>query len=156
MTTKFEVDADVIRRLAALIDETGLTEIEYEEGSRRIRVARGIAPAPAQSPAYVAPAPAASAQGGQEHPEAPPPTSEAGHPGAVTAPMVGTAYLQPDPASPQFVSVGDRVEKGDTLLIIEAMKVMNQIPSPRSGTVRQILVTNEHPVEFGEVLMIIE
>ncbi len=153
MTTKFDVDADMIRRLASLIDETGLTEIEYDDGTRKIRVARALAPVAAQV-ASAAPQPMQSGDQPQMQPA--PQVVDAGHPGAVTAPMVGTAYLQPDPQAPQFVNVGDRVEKGDTLLIIEAMKVMNQIPSPRSGTVRQILVTNGHPVEYGEVLMIID
>lgn len=154
MTTKFDVDADMIRRLAGLIDETGLTEIEYDDGTRRIRVARGLSSAPAPAPAYAAPATAAEPAQSQKA-EAPP-AADASHPGAVTAPMVGTVYLQPDPQAPQFVNVGDRVEKGDTVLIIEAMKVMNQIPSPRTGTVRQILVTSGHPVEYGEVVMIID
>lgn len=155
MTTKFDVDADMIRRLAGLIDETGLTEIEYDDGTRRIRVARGLAPVQAQAAAF---APPAGPGGGEPEPvkSAPAQLPDATHPGAVTAPMVGTAYLQPDPQAAPFVDVGDRVEKGDTLLIIEAMKVMNQIPSPRSGTVRQILVASGHPVEYGEVLMIID
>lgn len=151
MTTKFDVDADMIRRLAGLIDETGLTEIEYDDGTRKIRVARGPAPVAAQVPVA-----APQAVEPRDQAQAAPQTTDAGHPGAVTAPMVGTAYLQPDPQAPQFVNIGDRVEKGETLLIIEAMKVMNQIPSPRSGTVRQILVGNGHPVEYGEVLMIID
>ena len=154
MTTKFDVDADMIRRLAGLIDETGLTEIEYDDGTRKIRVARGPAPVAAQVPPT--PPQQTVESRNQLHAQAAPQAADAGHPGAVTAPMVGTAYLQPDPQAPQFVNIGDRVEKGDTLLIIEAMKVMNQIPAPRSGTVRQILVANGHPVEYGEVLMIID
>ena len=146
----FDVDANMIRRLAALIDETGLTEIEYDDGRRRIRVARGapavsVAPAMAPTVTVTAPAPAPAVALG-----------DASHPGAITAPMVGTAYLQPDPNAPAFVQIGDTVKKGDTLLIIEAMKVMNQIPAPKAGTVRQILISNGAPVEYGEVLMIIE
>jgi len=145
------VDDDLIRRLAALIDETGLTEIEYAEGLKRIRVAKGAAPTmaahvPSQESAPSAGSPAAM-------PDVRP---DASHPGAVTAPMVGTAYLQPEPSSPQFVSSGDRVEKGQVLLIIEAMKVMNQIVAPRAGTVRQIFVSNGAPVEYGEILMIVD
>ena len=144
------VDDDLIRRLAALIDETGLTEIEYAEGLKRIRVAKGTAPT---APVYMAaPEPAAPASTAAA-PEARP---DGSHPGAVTAPMVGTAYLQPEPTSPQFVSPGDRVEKGQVLLIIEAMKVMNQISAPRAGTVRQIFVSNGAPVEYGEILMIVD
>lgn len=148
----FDVDADMIRRLAGLIDETGLTEIEYDDGRRRIRVARAPATgaptvvAPLQAPP--APAAEAAAPAGAK--------PEASHPGAVTAPMVGTAYLAPSPDAQPFVRVGDSVRRGDTLLIIEAMKVMNQIPAPRDGIVRQILVANGAPVEYGEALMILE
>ena len=148
----FDVDADMIRRLAGLIDETGLTEIEYDDGRRRIRVARAPATgaptvvAPLQAPP--APAAEAAAPAGAK--------PEASHPGAVTAPMVGTAYLAPSPDAQPFVRIGDSVRRGDTLLIIEAMKVMNQIPAPRDGIVRQILVANGAPVEYGEALMILE
>lgn len=148
----FDVDADMIRRLAGLIDETGLTEIEYDDGRRRIRVARAPATgaptvvAPLQAPP--APAAEAAAPAGAK--------PEASHPGAVTAPMVGTAYLAPSSDAPPFVRIGDSVRRGDTLLIIEAMKVMNQIPAPRDGIVRQILVANGAPVEYGEALMILE
>ncbi|HUC51524.1 MAG TPA: acetyl-CoA carboxylase biotin carboxyl carrier protein [Xanthobacteraceae bacterium] len=143
------VDHDVIRELAKLLDETGLTEIEYQRDGTSIRVARHAAvPAgrawAAEAPAAPAPgAPAASADPAQ-------------HPGAVTSPMVGTAYLAPAPGAKPFADVGSQVKAGDTLLIIEAMKTMNQIPAPRSGTVTQILVENGQPVEFGEPLMIIE
>jgi acetyl-CoA carboxylase biotin carboxyl carrier protein len=148
--SKLEVDDDAIRRLAALIDETGLTEIEYDDGTHRIRVARGapmVAMAPASTPAVTVNVPAPNG-GGQ--------AAEVSHPGAIAAPMVGTVYLQPDPNAPPFVRVGDQVRQGDILLIIEAMKVMNQIPAPRAGTVRQVLVSNGAPVEYGEVMMIIE
>ena len=149
---EFKVDADLIRELAGLLEETGLTEIEVERGGERVRVARGgvsqIVSAPAAT--TVALAPSASVA-----PSAPP--ADAGkHPGLVTSPMVGTAYLAPEPKAPPFVEIGSKVVTGDTLMIIEAMKTMNQIPAPRSGTVTQILVTDAQPVEFGEPLMIIE
>jgi acetyl-CoA carboxylase biotin carboxyl carrier protein len=143
------VDHDVIRELAKLLDETGLTEIEYERDGTSIRVARHAnAPAgrvwTAEAPRAVpADAPAASAD-------------PADHPGAVTSPMVGTAYLGSAPGAKPFVDVGSQVKAGETLLIIEAMKTMNQIPAPRAGTVTQVLIENGQPVEFGEPLMIIE
>ena len=143
------VDHDLIRELARLLDETGLTEIEFERDGQRVRVARE--PRVAAAPAYH-PAPGEAA--------APPldadPVDPAKHPGAVTSPMVGTAYVGPEPGARPFVEVGSRVRTGDTLLIIEAMKTMNQIPSPRAGTVIQILIEDGQPVEFGEPLMIIE
>ena len=144
------IDSDLVRTLAALLDETGLTEIEYSVGDRRIRVARtaaalastvnvaGTAPgaAPAETPtAAVAPV---------------------DHPGAVKAPMVGTAYIAPQPDQPPFVKLGDRVEEGRVLLIIEAMKVMNQIRAPKAGRVAEILIADGAPVEYGQVLMVIE
>jgi acetyl-CoA carboxylase biotin carboxyl carrier protein len=143
------VDHDVIRDLAKLLDETGLTEIEYQRDGTSIRVARH-ASAPAAR-AWAAEAPSASS------PSAPAASANpAEHPGAVTSPMVGTAYLSPAPGAKPFVDVGSQVKAGDTLLIIEAMKTMNQIPAPRSGTVTQVLVENGQPVEFGEPMMIIE
>lgn len=148
---EFKIDAAVIRELAALVVETGLTEIEYQDGQRRVRVARQVVVEAVQvaEPRPAAAAPAAADGAAERSPDA-------AHPGAVTAPMVGTVYLQSEPAAPQFVRVGDRVEKGDVLLIIEAMKVMNQIPAPHSGVVRRILVENGAPVEYGEVLMVLE
>jgi acetyl-CoA carboxylase biotin carboxyl carrier protein len=136
-------DAELIRSLAALLDETGLTEIEYAVGDRRIRVARvpGNSPLAPNSPVI---AEAAAAPGLAEHP------------GAVTAPMVGTAYLAPQPGEPPFVRVGDTVAPGQPLLIIEAMKVMNQIRAPRAGQVARILVADAQPVEYGAVLMLVE
>jgi len=143
------VDHDVIRELARLLDETGLTEIEYRRDGTSIRVARhAAAPVGRTFIADAQPAPAPSA--------APASTDPAQHPGAVTSPMVGTAYLASSPGAKPFVDVGSQVKAGDTLIIIEAMKTMNQIPAPRSGTVTQILVENGQPVEFGEPLMIIE
>jgi acetyl-CoA carboxylase biotin carboxyl carrier protein len=144
------VDRDLIRELARLLDETGLSEIEYERDGQRVRVARHIqldaaAPTPATAPAA---APSAAAE------TAPPDPTK--HPGLVTSPMVGTAYVGAEPGARPFVEVGSRVQAGDTLLIVEAMKTMNQIPSPRAGTVIQILIEDGQPVEFGEPLMIIE
>ncbi len=145
---KFEVDADLIRELAALVEETGLSEIELGEGDHRVRVvggggqnaARTTAPAP---PPVEIVSPAASAM-----PAGPPP-------GAVPSPMVGTVYTAPEPGAAPFVSVGDTVAKDDNLFIIEAMKVMNPIRSPRAGTVLEILVEDGGPVEFGETLLVL-
>jgi acetyl-CoA carboxylase biotin carboxyl carrier protein len=145
-------ERELIRELAILLDETNLTEIEIERAGLRLRVARNITIAaaapvsyqPAQAAAS-APAPAASA-----------PTDIAKHPGMVPSPMVGTAYLASEPGAKPFIDVGSKVKVGDTLLIIEAMKTMNQIPSTRAGTVTQILVEDGQPVEFGEPLVIIE
>jgi acetyl-CoA carboxylase biotin carboxyl carrier protein len=145
-------DSALIRELALLLDETSLTEIEIERAGLRVRVARNIsiaAPMPA-SIASVAHAPVAAA------PDAAPAADFANHPGVVPSPMVGTAYWSPDPGAKPFIEVGARVTAGQTLLIIEAMKTMNQIPSPRAGTVTQILVEDGQPVEFGEPLVIIE
>jgi len=147
---KRDVDKELIRELATLLDETGLTEIEVEEDDRRIRIARHSTTVAA--PAAMA-APAAAAA-----PAAEPGTAAdlSGHPGAVASPMVGTAFRAPDPAAPPFVNVGDNVRAGQTVVIIEAMKTFNEIPAPRDGTVREILIDNGTPVEFGDVLMIIE
>jgi acetyl-CoA carboxylase biotin carboxyl carrier protein len=149
MPAKFSVDPELIRKLAEILNETGLGEIEYAEGDRRIRVAR---PAPTSASAIVAP-PAASAGPVAGNGAA---SAEAVPPGAITSPMVGTVYIAASPGAPPFVKVGDRVAEGQTVLIIEAMKVMNPIKSPRAGTVRQVLVGNGAPVEYGEPLMIIE
>jgi acetyl-CoA carboxylase biotin carboxyl carrier protein len=144
------IDHDLIRELARLLDETGLTEIEFERDGQRVRVARQTqvtAAAPAYQSAPVdGPAPAAD----------PAMLDPAKHPGVVTSPMVGTAYVGPEPGARPFVEVGSRVQAGDTLLIVEAMKTMNQIPSPRAGTIIQILIEDGQPVEFGEPLMIVE
>jgi acetyl-CoA carboxylase biotin carboxyl carrier protein len=148
---KPSIDHKLIRELARLLDETGLTEIEFERDGQRVRVARqaqALAPAPSQMPSEESPAPSFESE------SAPP--DPAKHPGVVTSPMVGTAYVGPEPGARPFVEVGGRVQVGDTLLIIEAMKTMNQIPSPRAGTVIQILIEDGQPVEFGEPLMIIE
>jgi acetyl-CoA carboxylase biotin carboxyl carrier protein len=143
-------DSALIRELALLLDETSLTEIEIERAGLRVRVARNITmtasmPANYQVPASVgAAAPVAAV------------ADLAKHPGAVPSPMVGTAYWSPEPGAKPFIEVGSKVSAGQTLLIIEAMKTMNQIPSPRAGTVTQILVEDGQPVEFGEPLVIIE
>jgi acetyl-CoA carboxylase biotin carboxyl carrier protein len=148
-------DSALIRELALLLDETSLTEIEIERAGLRVRVARNISVAAAVPAAY-APAPAAHAPVATAAAVAAASTDPAKHPGAVPSPMVGTAYWSPEPGAKPFVEVGSRVTAGQTLLIIEAMKTMNQIPSPRAGTVTQILVEDGQPVEFGEPLMIIE
>jgi acetyl-CoA carboxylase biotin carboxyl carrier protein len=148
MMAKLDVDEVLIRKLADLLKETGLNEIEYESGPQRIRVNRGqafgAAAAPAMAPATLPTAaapPAAAADG--------PPA------GAVTSPMVGTAYLAAELGATPFVKVGDLVKAGQTLLIIEAMKVMNPIAAPQGGTVSDILVSDGRPVEFGEILMVV-
>ena len=149
------VDSNLVRELAELLGETGLTEIEVEDGTRRIRVSRGGAVA-ASAPApvmHAAPAPAAPAAADPAASEAP--AAVADHANAIKSPMVGTAYLAPDPGSPDFVSVGDTVKKGDTLLIVEAMKVMNPITAPADGTVKEILIGNGEPVEFDQPLAIV-
>lgn len=142
-----ELDKGLIRDLAALLDETGLTEIEWTRGGRTVRVARQPAAVAAAAPA---PAPAKPAR---EDAAAADPEN---HPGAVLSPMVGTAYAAPEPGAAPFVEVGVQVAEGQTILIVEAMKTMNPIPAPRSGTVRRILVSDGAPVEYGEVLMIVE
>ncbi len=148
----------LIHELAELLDKSTVSEIEVEEDDFRIRVARESATtvsyaAPAAAPAPVAaPAPSVAAP---PVAEAPAPAS-ADHPGAVPSPMVGTAYSSPSPDSDPFVKVGDKIKEGEPLLIIEAMKVMNQIAAPKSGTVKEIFFSDAQPVEFGEVLCIIE
>ncbi len=152
---KTSVDHELIRELAKLLDETGLSEIEIDRDGLRVRVARGgpnaataaaVAPPAAQAAAAVASAAAAK----------PLTDDPVTHPGCVRSPMVGTAYLAPEPGTANFVEVGTRVAQGQTILIIEAMKTMNHIPAPKAGTVTRILVGNRQPVEFGEPLAIIE
>jgi acetyl-CoA carboxylase biotin carboxyl carrier protein len=147
-------ERELIRELATLLDETNLTEIEVEREGLRVRVARSVtvtaaAPVIAANPGASHAAPAAVAA-------AAPITDLSKHPGIVPSPMVGTAYVASEPGARPFVDVGSKVAAGDTLLIIEAMKTMNQIPAPRAGTVTQILFEDGQPVEFGEPLMIIE
>jgi acetyl-CoA carboxylase biotin carboxyl carrier protein len=144
------VDSELIRELADLLNETGLSEIEIEHEDTRIRVARTLQAAPMAAPVAVAPVMVAGSAG----PAAP--VAAADHPGAVPSPMVGTAYLAAEPGGKPYVDIGDTVREGQTLLIVEAMKTMNQIPSPRSGKVTKIMVEDGQPVEYGEPLMIIE
>jgi acetyl-CoA carboxylase biotin carboxyl carrier protein len=151
-TAKFKSDdSALIRELALLLDETSLTEIEIERAGLRVRVARNISIAASMPSTFAAPAAATAAAAAVIAP-----ADIAKHPGAVPSPMVGTAYWASEPGAKPFVEVGSRVSVGQTLLIIEAMKTMNQIPSPRAGTVTQILVEDGQPVEFGEPLVIIE
>ena len=146
------VDTALVRELAELLGETGLTEIEVEEGDRRIRLSREqfVTAAPAPAPVSVA-APVAAAAA-PAAPAAPAPVDLAN---AVKSPMVGTAYMASDPGSPPFIAVGDKVKAGDTLLIVEAMKVMNPITAPKDGTVAEILVGNADPIEFDQPLVIL-
>ena len=148
--SKASVDQELIRELAKLLDETGLSEIEIDRDGMRVRVARERA-APAMAAATPQPAPVPPASGPSVAADDP-----ATHPGCVRSPMVGTAYLAPEPGADNFVEVGTRVAQGQTILIIEAMKTMNHIPAPKAGTVTRILVGNRQPVEFGEPLAIIE
>lgn len=148
---KSEIDSAAVRELAALLEETGLTEIEYATGEWRVRVARqtnGVIQAmPAVLPATAAPA------AGVAVPAA---AHEAGHPGAVTSPMVGTVYMAREPGAAAFVKPGDSVKEGDTLLLIEAMKTYNEVRAPKAGRIARILVSDGDPVEFGAPLLVIE
>ncbi len=154
--SSFDLDAEFVRIMAKLLEESGLTEMEYSEGERRIRLSRAVPPAPmGYAPmAYAAPAAApAAAPVPAAAPAAVPPAQ---HPGALKSPMVGTAYLASEPGATPFVKAGDSVKAGQTVMIIEAMKVMNPIKAPKGGTVTEILVSDAQPVEFGQPLMIIE
>ena len=149
------VDTEMVTKLAKMLDENDLSEIEVEDNGRRIVVKRklggvpmGYAPAPAPAAPATGPAPAPAPAAADANP--------ANHPGAVKSPMVGTAYLSAEPGSAPFIAVGARVKEGDTLVIIEAMKVMNPIPAPKSGVVKQILIQNAQPVEYEQPLAIIE
>ncbi len=152
---KLAPDPDLIRSLARLLDETGLSEIEYAAGDQRVRVSRQVAgvAAPAPQPAVAQPA-AAPAPGtnGAGHPGA----NGHEHPGTLKAPLVGIAYLAAEPGQPPYVRVGDTIAEGQTLMIIEAMKVMNQIRAPRAGKVSRVYVHDAEPVEYGTALMLIE
>jgi len=146
---KSPIDKDLIRDLADLLTETDLNEIEIEKDGMRLRVARGVSsaqiaaqPAPAAAPASASPA---SDTPGSNSPA-----------NAVTSPMVGTVYVAPEPGAPPYVRAGDQVAEGDTLLVVEAMKVMNPIPAPRAGRVARIFISNGEPVEFGEPLLVLE
>jgi acetyl-CoA carboxylase biotin carboxyl carrier protein len=142
-------DSSAIRELAELLSETGLTEIEIEQGGLRLRVARQMVAS------YVADAPRMSSMPAAPAADAAPAKPKGPPPGAVTSPMVGTVYVAPEPGKPAFVKVGDKVSEGDTLLIVEAMKTMNPIASPKSGTVTEICVNDAEPVEFGQILLVI-
>lgn len=154
MTSKpSTIDQELIRQLATLLTDTDLSEIEVEQGDLRIRVARSVTAAPVSyhvappAPA-AAPVAAAAAPAGE--------VNHASHPGAVPSPMVGTAYRSPEPGAKPFVEIGQTVREGQTVLIVEAMKTMNQIPAPRAGTVKAIMVIDGQPVEYGEPLLVIE
>ena len=155
-----EIDAALVRQLADILNDTSLTEIEVERGELRIRVAREVvsapvmqyAAAPAHAPAPVAAAPAAAAPAAAAPAAAP--AAKAGE--TVKSPMVGTAYLQASPEAPPFVKAGDKVKKGQTLVIVEAMKTMNPIQAPRDGVVAEVLVGDAQPVEYGEPLVLLE
>jgi len=144
------IDQQMIRDLADLLNETGLTEIEWNEGPLKVRVTKGGAPIYAAAP--MAAAPAVAAAGGAPAAAG----DEASHPGAVKSPMVGTVYTAPEPGAATFVKVGDSVTAGQTVLIVEAMKTMNPITAPKGGRVARILIENQQPVEFGQPLLIIE
>ena len=145
------IDVELVRQLAQMLDETQLTEIEVEDGGRRIRIARKAAAAAA--PVHYAPAPPPAPTATAAAPEAAAPAPSAN---SVKSPMVGTVYLAPEPGAPTFVSVGKTVAAGDTLLIVEAMKVMNPILAPSAGTVKAILVESGQPVEFDQPLVVVE
>ena len=152
-----KIDHEAIKNLASLLNETGLTEIEVTDGEKKVRVTKNVnvqtVAAPMAAPVAAAPVAAAPAAVESGNVAA---LSADNHPGAVKSPMVGTAYMQSEPNAPSFVSVGAKVKVGDTLLIIEAMKVMNPIKAEKAGTVTQVLVNDAEPVEFGQALMIIE
>ncbi len=145
-----KIDHGTIKNLAELLKETDLSEIEISEGDKSIRVARNLSVSAVAAPAMAAPVAEAAAPVAQEE------ESYDNHAGAVKSPMVGTAYLKPDPDSANFINKGDNVKAGDTLLIVEAMKVMNPIKADKGGTVVDILVDDAQPIEFGQILVIIE
>ena len=148
---KSQIDSAAVRELAALLEETGLTEIEYATGEWRVRVARAangvIQTMPAVLPSVAAPATAVPAAAG---------APDAAHPGAVVSPMVGTVYMSREPGAPPFVKPGDTVKEGDTLLLIEAMKTYNEVRAPKGGRIARILVSDGDPVEFGAPLLVLE
>ncbi|MEP3246064.1 MAG: acetyl-CoA carboxylase biotin carboxyl carrier protein [Sneathiella sp.] len=154
--SKLDIDKDVIRELAEIMNETGLGEIEVEHGSSRLRVSRGSTGVAASAPQVFAAPAAAAAPVPVAQAEAPAPSDASSHPGAVKSPMVGTAYLAPEPGAAVFINVGDAVSQGQTLLIVEAMKTMNPIAAPKGGKIVDILISDSEPVEFGQPLVIIE
>ena len=141
------IDGDSVKQLATILTETGLTEIEYDTGTLRIKVVRGGVAAPVYAPVAMPGAPVGA-------PAAP--SDVAANPGCLKSPMVGVAYLSPEPGAPAFIKVGDQVTEGQTVLIIEAMKTFNQVKAHKGGKVTQIMVTDKNPVEYGEPLMLIE
>jgi len=149
-----KIDTNAIKELAEILDDTGLTEIEVAEGDKMIRINRGGATYAAHpaAPVHMPSDPTVPQPASNDMPSADVST----HPGAVVSPMVGTAYLAPEPSAADFITKGCSVKEGDTLMIIEAMKVMNPIKAPKSGTITQILIENEQPIEFGDVLVVIE
>ena len=151
------VDIELVRQLAAVLDETNLTEIEVEDGDRKVRVARKVNAAPVAyaAPAPIAAAPLAAAAVPASMPSDPASITPA-HENAVKSPMVGTAYLDAEPGAKPFIAVGSQVKAGDTLVIVEAMKVMNPIAAPHGGTVKAILIENGQPVEFDQPLVVVE
>ena len=152
-----QVDIDLVRQLAQVLDETHLTEIEVEDGDRKLRVARKPAAAAAAAPvAYAPPPPPVAAPPAPFSPADATPVASVAAANAVKSPMVGTAYLSPNPEAKPFVSVGQAVAAGDTLLIVEAMKVMNPIVAPSAGTVKAVLVESGQPVEFDQPLVVVE
>lgn len=153
MAKKLSIDQEMIRELAGLLNETELTEIEIEQDDFRIRIARGGRAVEVAAPAG---APVETRSGGAETEAAETETDYASHPGAVKSPMVGTAYYSPSPGAKPFVQIGDTVKSGQTVMIVEAMKTMNQIAAPKAGKVTAILVEDAQPVEYGEPLLVIE
>lgn len=150
------IDPALVRELAAIINDSGLSEIEVEHGELRLRIARTLTAAPVAHVMHAAPA-AVAAVAAPPPAAAPAPAADAAsHPGAVPSPMVGTAYLSPEPGAAVFIKVGDNVAEGQTLMVVEAMKTFNPIPAPRAGKIIAILVSDAQPVEFGEPLVIIE
>jgi acetyl-CoA carboxylase biotin carboxyl carrier protein len=154
-TNKPNIDPALVREIANLLSESDLTEIEVQHEDLRIRVVRA-APTVYAAPVAVAAAPAPAPVAAAAVPASAPVEDASKHPGAVPSPMVGTAYLSPEPGARAFIEIGTVVKEGQTLLIVEAMKTMNAIPAPRAGTVTRILVENAQPVEYGEPLVIIE
>lgn len=149
-----KVDTKLVRELAEMLDDTGLSEIEVEDGERKIRVSRAMTAATAVAAPVAAPAPAAPAAAPAATSQAP--AADAAPANAMPSPMVGTAYLSPEPGAKPFVSVGQTVSAGETVLIVEAMKVMNPIAAPNAGTVKAILVEDGQPIEFEQPLLVIE
>ncbi|MEH6476151.1 MAG: acetyl-CoA carboxylase biotin carboxyl carrier protein [Sneathiella sp.] len=152
--SKLDIDRDVIRELAEIMNETGLGEIEIESGNSRLRVSRGSTGLVAAAPQMVAAAAVAAPVAAPV--EVATSADPSSHPGAVKSPMVGTAYMSAEPGAPVFIKVGDTVAQGQTLLIVEAMKTMNPIPAPKGGKIVDIMIGDSEPVEFGQPLVIIE